>query len=215
MLIYRATNNITEDIYIGKTEKSLKERKRAHVNSKSDCYFHRALRKYGADNFVWDVVEEFEDAKLLGYAECFYIGYVRGISKFTKTKVYNMTDGGEGAKGWRPHSEWREKQRKRMLGNTQCYFWDRLSEDEKNAYRAKMSKATSGLRNGNYGNVGKKSAVSKRYLLTSPTGEIFEVHGLRKFCRDHPEFQLHHPQLSACAVGKRDFYKGWACSYRR
>ena len=53
-MIYKITNNINGKIYIGKTEKTLEERWYKHVQSAkygSNTYFHKAIRKHGAENF--------------------------------------------------------------------------------------------------------------------------------------------------------------------
>lgn len=52
--IYQCTNLINNKIYIGQTTRSLKERKAEHLHKviNDGTYFHNALLKYGADNFV-------------------------------------------------------------------------------------------------------------------------------------------------------------------
>lgn len=57
MIIYKARNKITEEVYIGQTKKKLCERRRDHVyeafkrglNDK----FHSALREFGLRQFEW------------------------------------------------------------------------------------------------------------------------------------------------------------------
>lgn len=89
--IYRITNIITEETYIGKTEKSIEDRMKKHVyNSKDgDTHLYRAFRKYGCQNFHIDLVEETSNS-LLDERERFYIAYLK--------PHYNMTEGGEGGK---------------------------------------------------------------------------------------------------------------------
>jgi len=64
-----------------------------------------------------------------------------------------------------------------------------------------------------YGKVGAAHPCSKKYILTSPEGDIYYVHGLREFCRQNPQFNLIHSKLSYCAKGKQKATKGWRCEY--
>ena len=58
-LVYKATSP-SGKIYMGITITSLKERKRLHIketNSGSRLPFHAAIRKYGADNILWEIID--------------------------------------------------------------------------------------------------------------------------------------------------------------
>jgi group I intron endonuclease len=97
MIIYCATNIKNSKKYIGMTKKSLDERIENHYNSafkkNNKTLFYKALRKYGKENFIWDIL--FEDNNLtykeLGEKEKEY------IKKFeTLIKGYNMIIGGNG-----------------------------------------------------------------------------------------------------------------------
>lgn len=66
-VIYKVTNLINKKVYIGQTI-DLEQRKRNHksesYNQKSSGYkyaFHSAIRKYGWDNFTWEILEETTD----------------------------------------------------------------------------------------------------------------------------------------------------------
>lgn len=54
-IIYRATLTIDGRIYIGQTIRSLKERISEHIN-KDRFYFNKAIKKYGENNFNWDII---------------------------------------------------------------------------------------------------------------------------------------------------------------
>ena len=89
--IYKVTNNINGKLYIGQTSRTLKKRRSAHIRNSFnpnapdyDCAFHKAIRKYGPENFVWEVVfmcdtvEESNRLEMILIAEyntCHGIGY--------------------------------------------------------------------------------------------------------------------------------------------
>lgn len=57
-IIYKVTNIINGKIYIGQTIQSLYKRWYRHCNSKEDCrYFCNAIRKYGKENFIINIIE--------------------------------------------------------------------------------------------------------------------------------------------------------------
>lgn len=58
MIIYKVTNTITNQCYIGQTTNSLHNRMVDHVyeafQRKRNDKFHAALREYGCENFTWE-----------------------------------------------------------------------------------------------------------------------------------------------------------------
>lgn len=64
-IIYRARNMINHKYYVGQTIFSLDERKRKHefnAKKKKVMYpFYSAIRKYGFNNFDWEIVETLEN----------------------------------------------------------------------------------------------------------------------------------------------------------
>ena len=81
--------------YIGQTINE-KQRKRQHINlckKGIDHKFYRAVKKYGWDNFVYGIIDEYDDA-ILNEQEIFYI-----IKYNTYENGYNSTFGGGGIRG--------------------------------------------------------------------------------------------------------------------
>tara|TARA_Y100000296_G_C5086110_1_gene212478 strand:- start:110 stop:784 length:675 start_codon:yes stop_codon:yes gene_type:complete len=98
-LIYKATNKINGKSYVGQTTKTVDTRKNGHiesVNKDSDLVFHRAIRKYGEDNFIWETLCKCNDIDELNEKEIFYIDKYN-----TFGSGYNMTEGGGGVTGLR------------------------------------------------------------------------------------------------------------------
>lgn len=118
--IYKATNKINGYSYIGYAIEGLKERKPDHewlAKNGSNCYFHKALRKYGFDNFDWIILEHnISDFEILKDLEKYW------IREFgTKApKGYNLTDGGDGSLGCKPT---KEVIRKRKETRTKNGWW--------------------------------------------------------------------------------------------
>ena len=99
-IIYCYTNKITGSKYIGQTinpESRYNQHKSNAYNPGSTEYnstFHKKVREYGWDNFIYEVLEQVDDIKQLDEAEkkwiAFYNPYQAG---------YNDTRGGQGNPG--------------------------------------------------------------------------------------------------------------------
>jgi len=102
-LVYKATSS-SGKIYIGITIASLKERKRLHVkeaNSGSRFPFHAAIRKYGAEKILWEIIDTATSWKDLCELERKYIAEYD-----SKKNGYNRTLGGDGTYGLKHNDEW-------------------------------------------------------------------------------------------------------------
>lgn len=99
--VYLIHNVLNNKVYVGKTKDPAK-RWRKHMetalSSRKDhkFYLHHALKKYGTDNFVFTVIQQFSTEAEQDLAEKYWIQYFNSRdSKFG----YNLTDGGEGCVG--------------------------------------------------------------------------------------------------------------------
>ena len=94
--IYKIENLINGKIYIGQSvdiQYRFSNHKSESFNPKSNAYntaIHRAIRKYGIDNFSFEVIEECNQEKLRE-REIYWIAYYNSFGK-----GYNLTSGGEG-----------------------------------------------------------------------------------------------------------------------
>jgi group I intron endonuclease len=116
MIIYRIINTLNNKCYIGKTTYSLSVRKSNHISDAkkgSNQYIHKAIRKYGEEHFTFEVLDDScETETELNEHEMFWI-------KFLHTKApdgYNLTEGGEGARGLIHSEERRQRNREVNLG---------------------------------------------------------------------------------------------------
>lgn len=98
--IYKIENKINKKKYIGQTVRSVKTRFREHINAKDDYPIHLALRKYGKENFSFDIIEEIEIEsedelyKALNKLETKYIQEYKSLAP----NGYNIASGGENTK---------------------------------------------------------------------------------------------------------------------
>lgn len=100
-IIYKATSPSGKKYY-GKTTRSLKKRIWEHYRRKVNWSFPNALRKYGPDNFNWEIIETYtfetinELNKKLSEREIYWVS----LDKTNNPKIgYNMTIGGDGTSG--------------------------------------------------------------------------------------------------------------------
>ena len=87
--IYRVTNKINGKVYIGQSV-DIGRRWRQHMTAEDDIYFHKAIQKYGVENFEWEVIEQCKK-KDLDEREIYWIEYYDSFNK-----GYNCTKGGDG-----------------------------------------------------------------------------------------------------------------------
>jgi len=131
-IIYRCINNINNKIYIGFTSNNLNKRIIEHKSNskkKSNYIFHKAIRKYGINNFTWDILLETEDKSYaLDIMEPFFIKEYD--TYYNHGKGYNMTWGGQGGMLDKKHSkETKEKmklawtKRENRISNPDLFSW--------------------------------------------------------------------------------------------
>lgn len=103
--IYKITNTINGKCYIGKSlniEHRLREHKR---NSHSNEHLQNAMKKYGIDNFTFEVLEECTKEEY-DERERYWISYYKSRNK---EYGYNIMPGGESNPGWNHTKETRQK----------------------------------------------------------------------------------------------------------
>ncbi len=91
--IYKIQNLINNKIYIGQST-DIKTRWYKHKCAQDDFYIHRALRKYGINNFSFDIIEECKKEEL-NKKEKYYINLYNSLIP----NGYNMIDGGSNEAG--------------------------------------------------------------------------------------------------------------------
>lgn len=99
-VIYKATNKINGKVYIGKTY-NLEKRKKEHIyDIDNGLPFHNALKKYGVDNFEWEIIDNATTDSEIREKEIFWIKEYNSCISFPNSNGYNITLGGEGGISW-------------------------------------------------------------------------------------------------------------------
>ena len=95
--IYKITNKVNGKIYIGQSV-NIEQRWKAHRNTAYNMYdknydkpLYRAIRKYGLENFCFEIIEECLVSEL-NEKERYYISFYNSFFD-----GYNLTLGGDGS----------------------------------------------------------------------------------------------------------------------
>lgn len=98
--IYKVTNLINNKVYIGQSD-NIAQRWRIHrshslnnCGQDYNCVFYKAIRKYGLENFKFEIIEEcYKDE--LNNREKYWIKHYKSYLGFKDCQGYNMTLGGQ------------------------------------------------------------------------------------------------------------------------
>ena len=91
--IYKIENLINHKIYIGQSIE-IERRWQKHLNATDDFIIHKALKKYGKENFSFTILEEC-DTSQLDEKETYWITYYNSLVP----NGYNMISGGSNGAG--------------------------------------------------------------------------------------------------------------------
>lgn len=97
--IYKITNLTNGKMYIGQA-KDIEKRwsKHKYSSQKENQVLYRAIRKYGIENFEFEIIQEC-DIKELDNLEIYYIQYYNTYIHSENSNGYNMTIGGDATRG--------------------------------------------------------------------------------------------------------------------
>jgi group I intron endonuclease len=119
-IIYKATFP-NGKCYVGQTIKELEHRKKQHIYclDRENLAFHNAIKKYGAECIVWEVIDTAENIEDLNAKEVAWIAFHKSYAHAAESNGYNLTlGGGGGSAGRLISSETRAKMRAAQLGRT-------------------------------------------------------------------------------------------------
>lgn len=119
-IIYKYTSP-SNKVYIGQT---IHEHTRymRHKRTEGDNKFHRAIKKYGFENFTYEVIFTIDNddrkrvKEKLDFMERYYIRKYDSLNN-----GYNLTAGGEGGRGTKHTEEFKQKISERMKENNPAW----------------------------------------------------------------------------------------------
>ena len=207
--IYKSTNLITGKKYIGFTVSFFK-RKNQHkyesFNKKCsgyNSYFHKAIRKYGWNNFNWEIIYQSKD---VDYCKKIMENYF--ITEYdTYNNGYNETLGGEGSLGFRHTEQHKENLNIKYTGKNNPMYGKSYIRDEN--HKKYMSNLLSGIKKPKEQIEKRVAAVSKNWILIDKEGNKFEIKNLKEFCRSN---NLNPSAMGKVANKKQTNHKGWKCT---
>lgn len=91
LIIYKVTNIINQKIYIGQTCRDIQVRWKRHISDAEhnvlDTHFARAIRQFGKENFIVEVIDKADTQEELNEKEVYWIKYFDSVNN-----GYNETD---------------------------------------------------------------------------------------------------------------------------
>ena len=156
--IYKITNNINGKFYIGKTSRTINWRfsthKSASISPKD--YFHRALKKYGVENFSIICIKEVRESDDIDILEKHYIEWLK--------PDYNLKEGGQGGR----HSD---ISRERMSKSQKGIGRTRTPEGKKD-WCEKLSKSNKGKNTWTKNKKWLNNGIECKYCENQPEGFV-------------------------------------------
>lgn len=184
--IYKATNKINNKSYIGFTSNFV-HRKYRHkyysLTKQIDNYFYNAIRKYGWDNFEWQIIYQSKDITYCkNIMETHFITEYRTFVGFLDCNGYNTTMGGDGTLG--------------------------LHDPKSDKHKSNISKALTGRKLTPEHISAAAFGRSKEYLMLNPNNEIVKIKNMSEYCRNN---NLNQSHMISVFLGREGFktHKGY------
>lgn len=169
-------------MYIGKTTYSLNKRKREHFrlcNKGKGLVLYNAFRKYGFDNFSWNVIDTADSNEELNSKEKFWIRFYNTFIKNDCCNGYNMTIGGDGLGRGELHPQYNKEftdEHKKKIKENHADFSGKnnpmYGRKQSSEAKAKASESKKGKKNPNYGKTISKETKEKIRIANSGANNI-------------------------------------------
>lgn len=184
--IYKITNKINGKWYVGSTRNEFRFRWYCHKNrlrnnKHTNPHLQAAWKKYGEENFLFEVLEKVEDVKSLKEREQFYLDIAFQIPN----KIYNIYP---------------------KVGSNRT---TKLTEEQKSHLRFKTQQqyANPTQRQKHLEAVRKTNAKISNLILVDKNGiEYNSIYNISLFCKEH---QLNIRHIYDIKAGRRKSEKGW------
>lgn len=140
MVIYKTTNLVNGKVYVGKDERNNPN----YIGS--GLLIQNAIKKYGKENFVKEIIEQCSSKKQLSEREKYWIKELNT----TNLKIgYNLTDGGSGGNTYE-HNQKLPEIKKKLTGKNNHFYGKHHSSESKR----KISSSNIGKKAWNKGKTG-------------------------------------------------------------
>ena len=223
MIIYKITNKINGKIYIGQTTRSLKQRWKDHRCEAKDCKrgraIHRAIHKYGVENFTIEQIDCAITQEELNEKERYWIKYYESNT----SKGYNLTDGGDCFKMTESVKLKLSEFAKTRVGDKNSHYGVPMSLENRLKISA-VNKLRTGEKNSFYGKHhteeskqkmrGKRPSISgaknpkAKKVLCVETGSVYECGAIAS-----KETGVNYSSLRNCCQGNRKTAGGYHWRY--
>jgi len=207
-IIYQITNIVNSKVYIGQTISSLHRRMQSHKSAskhkKSKSYIHNAIRKYGWNNFTWEIVCECSSKEELCMKEIETIAYYE--SHFSTGKGYNLTKGGEYGPTIDPFVKEKALKNLRIVMKNFCGDNNSMANPDT---KQKHLESIRYLTKTPEWKLAKQKGDEKQklsYEVTFPNGTKEIIVGLNEFCKKH---NIRQSKMSCVVSGNRKHHKGF------
>lgn len=201
-IIYKITNSINGKIYIGVTSRSIHSRWIEHISdstkSRKKSILHKAISKYGRENFKIEIIEKTDSVENMFILENKYI--IKHDSFYLNGKGYNMTLGGDGRIGSVVTEE-----TKKLLSSKGLEF----NKSERGIeLRNLMANKIRGRKVSEKERENKRNVVPNKtsFTIMSPTKEIIHTTNLSQFCKLN---NLSRGALREVLRGRQKSHRGW------
>ena len=155
MIIYKTTNLITGQSYIGKDSKNLN----SYLGS--GTYLKRAIKKYGNHNFVKEILETCSTLQELAERERYWIAKYDACNS---PNYYNIVPGGEGGDSITHHPDRTNILKKISIGTSKGQMGRKHSKET----IEKIRKSNLGIKKGAHNDEWKKLISSKLKGIKKP-----------------------------------------------
>jgi len=145
MIIYEITNNGNQKSYIGQTNFDLEKRIDEHIKAskkrKPPLYIHRAIKKYGLENFSYRMLVECETQQELDETE---IRLIKERDTMAPHGGYNMTMNAGGGDNFSNHPN-KDEIRKRISEATKRGIARAIKEGKRKTWAADRKGSKNGM----------------------------------------------------------------------
>lgn len=189
--IYMIFNNFNDKVYIGKAKNGAEDRWKDHIgyDLQNNQYIHRAMRKYGVENFQYKILESNIFEERLNEREKYWIAYYQS----QVPNGYNETSGGDGGTG-EGLVKWRKENSELASAISRKTIQKALEWRENNPDKTKEI-------NKKWRAAGQEATRKKVQMINKDTDEVLRIFDSLTEAA-HYLNKNRHTNISACANGK-------------